>query len=55
VERGEGNTNSPELSALLNFSLPSQPFIGRHFGFHIFFTTAFLGGAHFFTAKLFLD
>jgi len=24
-------------------SLPSQPFLGRHLRFHIFFTTAFLG------------
>ena len=30
--------NSPELS-LLNFLIivPSQPFLGRHLGFHIFF------------------
>jgi len=31
-ERGEGNTNSPDA-----ISLPLQPFLGRHLGFHIFF------------------
>jgi len=30
------------------FSPLSQPFLGCHFGFHIFFQTAFLGAAHFF-------
>ena len=29
-------------------NLPSQPFVGHHLGFHIFFTVAFLGVAHFF-------
>ena len=29
-------------------NLLSQPFLGRHFIFHIFFTLAFLGAAHFF-------
>jgi len=29
-------------------NLPAQPFLGRHIGFHIFFTVAFFGAAHFF-------
>jgi len=29
-------------------SLPSQPFLSRHFGFHIFFTSSFLRASHFF-------
>ena len=34
--------NSPEL-LLLKF-LPSQPFLGRHLGFHIFFHHSFIEG-----------
>jgi len=52
------NFNSPEsslLKFLLYINLPSQPFLGCHLGFHIFFTMAFLGAAQFFTAWLFLD
>ena len=30
------------------FSPPSQPFLGRHFGFPIFFITAFSGATYFF-------
>ena len=44
---GWGNTNSPELS-LLNFfaiNLPSQPFLGQHFGFYNFFHRLHLRGA----------
>ena len=37
------------------FSLPSQPFLGRHFIFHIFFTTAFLMAAPFFYSWAVLD
>ena len=46
---------SPELPLLkfLLLSLPSQSFLGYHLGFHIFFTMAFLGAAHCFTAGLF--
>jgi len=29
-------------------NLPSQPFLGCHLGFHIFFTMAFLRASHFF-------
>ena len=43
VKRGEGIT---EL-LLLPIAIYS-----RHFGFHIFFTTAFLRDAHYFTAGL---
>ena len=42
VLNGEGNTNSPELSFKFFFiNLPSQPFLGRHLGFHIFFHHGF--------------
>jgi len=34
-------------------NLPSQPFLGRHLGFHFFFTMAFLGAAHFFLLDCF--
>jgi len=54
VKRGEGNTNSPELS-LLNF-LPlahyHSHFLAATSDFTSFFTTAFLGATHFFTAEL---
>ena len=50
---GGGSTNSPEL-ALLKFLpltyVPSQPFLGHHLGFHIFFTLDFLEVTHFLTA-----
>jgi len=37
-------------------SLPSQPFLGRHLGFHIFFSQRPSSGLHtFFTTGLFLD
>ena len=45
--------NLPEL-LLLNF-LPSQPFLGRHLGFHIFFTIAFLRATLFFHSLAVLD
>ena len=47
--------NSPEL-LLLNFftiNLPSQPFLGRHLGFHIFFHHSLSEGCTLFTAWLF--
>jgi len=34
-------------------SLPSQPFLGRHLGFYIFFHNGLFEAAHFFTAGLF--
>ena len=37
------------------FNLLSQPFLGHYFGFHIFFTAAFLGIAHFFCSWVILD
>jgi len=37
------------------FSLPSQPFLGCHFGFHIFFCNSILGVAHFFYSWAVLD
>jgi len=43
VKHGEGSTNLPELS-LLAINLPSQPFLGRHLGIHIFFYNGLLGG-----------
>jgi len=39
--------NLPELSLLKNI-LPSQPFLGHHLGFHIFFHNCFFGGHTFF-------
>jgi len=47
--------NSPELSLLKIFaiSLPSQPFLCRLLGFHIFFHYGLFGAAPFFTARLF--
>jgi len=40
---------APELLLLKIFaiSLPSQPVLGHHLGFHIFSTMAFLGAEHF--------
>ena len=50
VPLGQLAQNSPELSLLKFFiiNLPSQPFLGRHLGFHIFLTIAFLRAALFF-------
>ena len=38
--------NSPELSFIKIFTinLPSQPFLGRHLGFHIFFHHSLIEG-----------
>jgi len=47
VKRGEGNTRIVVIKTFA-FSLPSQSFLGCHFGFTPFFTTAFLGAAHFY-------
>ena len=47
MKRGGGNTNSAEL-LLLKFLpltlIPSQPFLGCHLGFHIFFHPGLFGG-----------
>jgi len=57
VKRGEGSTNSPDL-LLLNF-LPlayhHSHFLAATLNFTSFFTTAYLGAAHFFTVGLFVD
>jgi len=46
---------SLRLAPIKNFaiSLSSQPFLGHHLGFHIFFHNGLFGAAHFFTAGLF--
>jgi len=50
---GEGSTNSPKLF-LLKFFTFSLPFLGHHFGFHIFFSQQHFWGPHtFFTAGMF--
>jgi len=36
-------------------SLPSQPFLDRHLGFHIFFHNGLFGAAHFFYSWAVLD
>jgi len=57
VKRGEGNTNSPELSLLrfLPLACHHSHFLAATLDFTSFFTTAFLGATNFFTAGLFLD
>jgi len=57
MKHGEGNTNSPELSLLkfLPLAYRHSHFLAATLDFTSFFTTAFLGAAHFFTAGLFLD
>jgi len=58
MKRGEGNTNSPELSLLkfLALAYHHSHFLAATLDFTSFFTTAFLEAAHFFfTAGLFLD
>jgi len=50
VKRGEGNTNSPELSLLkfLPLTYHYSHFMTANLDFTSFFTMAFLGAAHFF-------
>jgi len=50
VKRGEGNTNSPELSSLkfLPLAYHHSHFLAATLDFTSFFTTAFLGATHFF-------
>ena len=50
VKHGEGNTNLPELLLLklLPLAYHHSHFLAATFGFHIFFTTTFLGAVHFF-------
>jgi len=57
VKRGEGNTNSPELLLLkfLPLAYHHSHFLAATLDFTIFFTTTFLGAAHFFIAGLFLN
>jgi len=57
VKRGEGNTNSPELSLLkfLPLAYNHSHFLATTFDFTSFFTTAFLGAAPFFYSWAVLD
>jgi len=57
VKRGEGNTNSSELSLLkfLPLAYHHSHFLAATLDFTSFFTTAFLGAAHFFYSWAVLD
>jgi len=52
VKRGEGNTNSPELSLLKILPLACH-FLAATLNFTYFSTMVFLGAAPFFTVGLF--
>ena len=56
MKLGGNSTNSPELLLLKNaINLLSQPFLGRHLGFHIFFHHSVLGAVPFFYSLVVFD
>jgi len=57
VKRGEGNTNSPELSLLkiLPLAYHHSHFLAATLDFTSFFPMAFFGAAHFFYSWAVLD
>jgi len=55
VKRGEGNTNSPELSSVKILALACHFLAMHHLGFHIFFHNGLFEAAYFFYSWAVLD